>query len=37
MWWIYIVYLYGSRTMKPAEIILRGGKMKESDGGSESN
>jgi hypothetical protein len=31
--------MYGNRTMKQVEIVLRseGGRMKENDGGGESN
>jgi hypothetical protein len=35
----YFVYMYKNRTMKPVEIVLRhgGGKIRENDGGVESN
>jgi hypothetical protein len=32
MWWIYFVFIYGNRRMKPVEIILRRGK-RENDRG----
>jgi hypothetical protein len=26
IWWMYFVFMYENRTMKPVEIVLRGGK-----------
>jgi hypothetical protein len=38
IWWLCFVYLYENRTMKTVEIVLgRGERMKENDGGGESN
>jgi hypothetical protein len=34
IWWMYFVYVYENRTMKPVEIVLRGRRgMREYDGG----
>jgi hypothetical protein len=38
MWVLYLIYLYENKRMKPAEIVLRGGKgIWENGGGDESN
>jgi hypothetical protein len=34
---MYFVYLYENRKMKPVEIVLRRGEIRENDGGSEFN
>jgi hypothetical protein len=34
MWWMYFIYLYENRTMKPDEIVLgQGGGVRKNDGG----
>jgi hypothetical protein len=36
---MYFIFMYENRIMKPVEIVLRnrGGRMRENDGGGESN
>jgi hypothetical protein len=31
IWWIYEVFIYENRTMKPVEIVLRRGKEKRNN------
>jgi hypothetical protein len=36
MWWMYFIFRYENRIMKPIEIVLRRG-VRENDGVGESN
>jgi hypothetical protein len=31
IWWVYFVYVYENRTMKPVEIVLRRGEVEEGE------
>jgi hypothetical protein len=38
IWWKYYVFMYKNGTMRPVETVLRRGKrLKEEDGGGESD